>query len=73
MLKQNWKICMTTFDMMVMARKNKFILWHLNNVLFVNFLENWNFLENQNIPNELILKKNYLQDCYKTNYSKCTK
>lgn len=64
---------MTTFDMMVMARKNKFILWHLNNVLFVNFLENWNFLENQNIPNELILKKNYLQDCYKTNYSKCTK
>lgn len=73
MLKQNWKICMTTFDMMVIARKNKFILWHLNNVLFVNFLENWNFLENQNIPNELILKKNYLQDCYKTNYSKCTK
>lgn len=69
---------------MVMARKNKFIYidlckavvainvpwWCLNKVLFVNFLEN---CTNQNIPNELILRKNYLQYCYKTNYSKCTK
>ena len=72
------------FDIMVMTRKTKFIYidlckavvainvpcWCLDNVLFVNFLEN---CTNQNIPDKLILRKNYLQDCCKTNYSKCAK